>query len=837
MNYYFCDQKLKLDYHSIDLPIKDCISEVKTKLSQNNTLILSAPPGAGKSTLLPLTLLNENWLQGKRILMLEPRRLAAKNIAFRMAELLGEKAGKTVGYRIRFENCISADTRLEVITEGILTRMLQDDNELKDVGLVIFDEFHERSLFADTALALSRETQKYLRQDLRLLVMSATLDLSSLSTLLQAEVVTSKGRQYPVEIKYEGDRDLSMIPELTARVIQKAIKEQDGDILTFLPGEGEIKKCEAILKNKNKDVKIHPLYGQLSLNKQFAAIKPDREGRRKVVLATSIAETSLTIEGITTVVDSGYSRLAEFDPKSGLTKLVTKDITKDSADQRAGRAGRLSPGVCYRMWSKGSHNKLYDHRRPEIQEADLTSLALDLSKWGVENPYDLDWLTPPPKGAYEQGLDLLEQIDALENKRITKHGELIQQLPCHPRIAHMLIKAKEDGLEELATDVAAIIEERDPLEKEAGIDINLRIESLRRYRAGHFKNKAFARIEKTAQQYRQLLKTGIDNEPVDPYETGLLLVYAYPERIAHAKPGNNAQFKMANGNIVAAGHKDDLAHEAWLAVAHANAREGVGRIFLASPLNPKDLASLVKEKEQISWDTNKGGILSVVNLCIGNIILQSKPLRVEDPNRIMEVVSQTIQREGRTLLDFTKDVEQLQNRVLSLKKWDAEGAWPDFSTESLLENAKEWLSPYLTEVRKATDLKRLDVKDILYHSLSYEQQKKLEELAPEKIEVPSGSKITLRYESKGESPILAVRLQEMFGFEGTPLVFKKQIKVIIHLLSPGFKQVQITNDLRSFWQNAYFEVKKELKSRYPKHDWPDDPLNAQAIRGVKRRKG
>ncbi|MDX8339544.1 ATP-dependent helicase HrpB [Draconibacterium sp. IB214405] len=827
---------MNFDPHTTNLPIVDVIDEVKQHLQRENTLIVHAPPGAGKSTVIPLVLLEESWLKGQKIIMLEPRRLAAKSIATRLAELLGEKVGKRVGYRIRFDNCVSEATQLEVVTEGILTRMLQSDNALEGIGMVIFDEFHERSLFADVALALSREAQQILRPDLRIMIMSATLNMPQLTQLLKAPSVVSEGRQYPVEIHYEGDNDLKLLPELTNRVITKAVEKHDGDILVFLPGEGEIKNTEAILRHKHKGIAIHPLYGQLSPQKQFAAIMPSREGRRKIILATSIAETSLTIEGVKVVIDCGFSRTLKFNPNTGLSRLETVEITLDSADQRAGRAGRLGPGICYRMWTKATHHRLNKHRTPEIEEADLASLALEMAKWGVDDINKLTWLTPPPKGHVSQANELLEQLNATDDGTITEHGKAIHRLPCHPRLAHMLLLAQNDDLTALACDIAAILEERDPLNRDAGIDINLRIEALRRYRTGTLKNKRLKHIAKVSAQYQKMLNIEEDNSAIDPFETGLLLAYAYPERIAHATPGNNAQFKLANGNIAAAGHEDDLAHEDWLSIASVNARDGVGRIFLASPLNPRDLAPMVKTVESVSWDTKRGGFSAFSELRIGSIILQQKPLQEYNIDMKIKAISDAIKKEGAWLLDFNPDVEQWQNRINSLKLWDATNDWPDVSTNHLLATNSEWLSPYLTDVKKPEDLKKIKLKEVLQHHLSFDLQQLLDKLAPERIAVPSGSNIKLKYGSNGEAPILAVRLQEVFGLLDTPTVNNGSVKVLLHLLSPGFKPVQVTDDLNSFWNNAYFEVKKELKARYPKHHWPDNPLNAEPLKGVKRKK-
>lgn len=826
---------MSFDHSTSDLPITDIIPQVKQSLAADNTLIVNAPPGAGKSTLLPLALMDEPWLEGKKILMLEPRRLAARAIATRMASLLNDDLGKVVGYRIRFENRTSADTRIEVLTEGILTRMIHTDNSLEGVGMVVFDEFHERSLHADVALALCREVQQVLRPDLRIMIMSATLDMKQLPELMKCPVAVSEGRQYPVEVVYTGEQDMMLLPELAARTIARAARERSGDILAFFPGEGEIRKCEELLKKELTEFAIHPLYSQLPQNQQFSAIMPNKVGRRKVVLATSIAETSLTIEGISVVVDTGYGRTSRFDPRSGLSRLETVQISKDSADQRAGRAGRLSAGTCYRMWSKATHERLDNHRTPEIMEADLANLVLDLAQWGIVDAKQLTWLTPPPKGSLAQASDTLHQLEALENGRITAHGKKVHELPCHPRLAHMLLMAGEEGKLELATDLAAVLEERDPLPRETGIDITLRVEALRRFRENSGQGKQFGRIEKVAESYRRIFGAAVDNGPFDPYEVGLLLAYAYPERIAYARPGNNAQFQLANGKYAMAGHRDDLAHEPWLAVAHLDAREGIGKIFLAAPLNPKDLAPMVKEREVVTWDTRKGGLIASKDLRIGSIVLQSKPLPSPDESQLAQAISEAVKKEGEALLSFDEQVEQWQNRVMSLRKWSPADGWPDVSTHTLLLTNRDWLGPYLTGVKKPEDLKKINLTEVLQSSLAWEQQKKLDQLAPQFIEVPSGSKIKVQYFVEGAPPVLAVRLQEVFGLAETPKVNDGNTPLVLHLLSPGYKPVQVTSDLKSFWSNAYFEVKKDLKRRYPKHSWPDDPWTAEAVRGVRRR--
>lgn len=826
---------MPFDFSHIQLPVAEIIPELRKKLKDHDCVIVGAPPGAGKSTLLPLVLFEEEFLEGKKIIVLEPRRLAARGIALRMAELLGEEVGQTVGYRIRFDNKVSSKTKIEVVTEGILTRMLQNDNALEQVGLVIFDEFHERNLQADLALALCREAQQVLRPDLRLIIMSATLNTSQLQTLLNAPVIESKGRQYPVEIIHAGDADEYLLPELVAQTIIKAVKEHEGDVLAFLPGESEIRKCEEILKNwlssdgEISDFCLHPLYGMLPQHEQYLAIMPNKFGKRKIVLATSIAETSLTIEGIRIVVDCGFARRSRFDPASGLSRLETLRITKDAADQRAGRAGRLSAGVCYRLWTKSTHERLAAHRIPEIAEADLCSLVLEICKWGTDDITKLCWLTLPPKSSLQQAYDTLTQITALENGKITEHGKQIHLLTCHPRIAHMLLMAETEPMKTLGCDIAGILEERDPLPKDTGIDLNLRIEALRRSRQHQGFSNKFFRIERNAANYRKLLSLEPNNEPIDPYDTGLLLAYAFPERIASAKPGNNAQFQLANGKIATAGHKDDLAHEGWLAVATMDLRDGLGKIFMAAPLNPKDLIHLVKEKQNISWDTRKGGLICALELKIGSIVLQSKPLSNPDESLVLDAICYVIKLEGESLLDINDRFIQLQNRINSLKQWNPQEQWPHVDTEYLLSSAKAWLGPYLKDVRKTSDLEKLDLADCLFHSLSWEQQQLIIQLAPEKLEVPSGSKIRIDYSFNGAPPVIAVRLQEVFGMEDTPLVNNGKTKTVLHLLSPGYKPVQVTTDLKSFWSNTYHEVKKELQRRYPKHAWPDDPWSAKAV--------
>jgi ATP-dependent helicase HrpB len=803
----------------IDLPVTEIIPAVREHLAASNTLIVNAPPGAGKSTLLPLAIMDEAWLAGRKILMLEPRRLAARTIAQRMAQLLGEEVGQTVGYRIRFENRISDNTRIEVVTEGILTRMIHSDKSLSGVGIVIFDEFHERSIHADVAMALCREGQQTLRPDLRIMVMSATLDMPQLTQLLNAPVAQSMGRQYPVEVLYTGELDEMLLPEMTARIVKQALREKEGDVLVFLPGEGDIKKVEGLLRKEIRHVAIHPLFGKLPPGKQYAAIMPDRNGKRKIVLATSIAETSLTIEGVTVVVDTGFGKTSRFDPNSGLSRLETVRISRDAADQRAGRAGRLSPGTCYRMWTRTSHEHLQPHRTPEILEADLAALVLDMAQWGIIDIRQLTWLSPPPKGALAQATETLHQLQALEHGRITDHGKKMHALPTHPRIAHMLLKAEEDGQLPLATDIAAILEERDPLPRGAGVDINLRIEALRRYRKEQGQGKRMNKIEKIAAANRRLFDISPDNAAFDPYETGVLLAHCYPERIAYARPGNNAQFQLANGKYAQAHHKDSLAHDPWLAIANLDARQGMGKIFLAAPLNPRDLAPLVKQQDVIKWDTTDGELTASRDLRIGSIVLQSKPLPPPDERHLVPAISEAVKKEGEHLLNFNDQVTQWQLRVLSLRKWRPQEGWPDVSTPTLLMTNHEWLRPHLGTVEMPEDLLEIDLLPILEKQLDAGKQARLEQLAPESILLPDGSRIGLQYLPQGAPPRLEVRLQDVMGWTGNPRVDAGEVNVDLHLLTPDLKPLQVVADLKSFWKKEYPALRPVLAATFPQVDW------------------
>jgi ATP-dependent helicase HrpB len=833
------------------LPIYDALPAVRAHLETARTVVLQAPPGAGKSTALPLELLDAPWLAGRRILMLEPRRLAARAVAARMAQSLGEPLGRAVGYRVRFESQVSDRTRLEVLTEGILTRRLQHDPGLDGVGLVIFDEFHERSLHADLALALCRDVQAALRDDLRLLIMSATLDLNSgelRAALGDAPVVTASGRQHPVEVVYAA-RDFdsaAALVDATIAAVSRALAEQgEGDVLAFLPGAAEIRRAQAALETRHPDVLVRPLYGDLSLDAQQAAITPDPRGRRKVVLATSIAETSLTIEGVRAVVDSGLSRLPRFDSRAGLTRLETVRVTRDSAGQRAGRAGRLGPGECYRLWTEATQARLRPTRKPEILEADLAPMRLELAQWGVRDADDLRWVTPPPAGAWRQAEDLLRRLGALDGEdegqrlRLTERGRRMADWPTHPRLAHMLIE-NERSAPALAADLAALLDERDPLPRtsEAGADLTLRVEALRQWRASGAARhgadaRALARIERIAAQWRRQLGVATNNASPDPHAVGRLVTLAYPDRIAQARGGQLGRYRLSNGRGAQLAEGDPLQREPWLAVAHVDAGRSAagdhGRIYLAAPVRLSDLEAMVSEHDVAGWDAREGALVSQHERRIGELVVSSRPVEVAPAEERVRVLCEVVRKEGLGLLRWSDAAQQWQARAQSLHVWRGDD-WPDVSDEALLTKLEAWLAPWLDGISKREDFTRLDVLSMLRGLLTHQQQVQLDTLAPTHLAVPSGSSVRLVYSLDGAPPVLAVKLQEMFGLADTPTVNDGRTRVMLHLLSPAQRPIQVTQDLRSFWANTYPAVRKELRGRYNKHPWPEDPWAAPPTR-------
>lgn len=817
------------------LPVSKIAAAVVDSLSASPVTVVTAPPGSGKSTWLPLAILAARPAGAGKILMLEPRRIAARQIAARMASLLGEEVGETVGYRIRFEKKISRRTRIEVLTEGILTRMLVEDPGLEGVDLVIFDEFHERSLQTDLALALARESQSVLRPDLRLLLMSATLDEPGLCRELGARLISCAGKMFPVDIRYLGDSPAELV-DVTVRAVRQAHRELEGDILAFLPGEAEIRRCAAALEGLASDTQIRPLYGRLTLDEQRRAIAPSPAGSRKIVLATPVAETSLTIEGVRVVVDAGYCRRPIFDPHTALERLETIRISLDMAAQRSGRAGRLAPGVCYRLWSKAAESRMAPQRQPEILDADLAPLLLQVAAWGETHPERLPWLTPPPAPALRAARTLLQSLDALDDAgRITSRGRKLAALPCHPRVAQMLLTASDAAQQALAADLAALLEEKDPLSEEMDPDISLRIEALRRARAGG-RPGPWGRIARIAAQYREMVRVPEDNAPSDAYLLGALLAAAYPERVACPwKEGGN-RFCMAGGDLVFLPEQSALSGCDWLAVASVFVRAGSsGRILLAAPVAPADLQALARPAEDVRWDTRAGGLVARRLWRIGVHVLAEKPLAGIDPATGMAVLCAAVRKEGRSLFDFSDAVENLQRRIAAAALWHPELELPDVSTDALLARPEAWLPLQAAPAASAAQLRKIDLESVIWNQLSYAQQQAVERIAPSHVTVPTGSRIRLEYRQGADAPVLRVRLQECFGLLDTPCVDDGRRPVLMELLSPGFKPVQLTSDLRSFWGGTYFEVRKELRRRYPRHAWPEDPLAAIPVRGVRKK--
>ncbi len=891
------------------LPASLIANDVNSALQTHHSLVITAPPGAGKSTLLPLTILSSLG-EGEKILMLEPRRLAARQIAERMAQILGETVGETVGYRVRFESKVSKRTRIEVLTEGILTRMLVDDATLDGVSIVIFDEFHERSINSDLALALTRQAQEIIRPDLKVVIMSATIDACGICAALKAPLIESEGRMFPVELHYaDEDTDPRDIAAVAASTTIEAYKKHKGDILVFLPGQAEIERCFELLSNSQHlttstsqhlntsggalisarllplararsapttpqpitittphHLTIHPLYGNLSPENQRRAIAPSAPGERKIVIATPIAETSITIEGVRVVIDSGLCRQVVFDARTGLSHLQTVRISMDMATQRIGRAGRVAEGVCYRLWTKASEHLMAEQRKPEIEEADLAPMVLDTAAFGESDVEALPWLTMPPRAGVFKAKELLMSLGAIdENGNITPIGKRMAALPCHPRIARMILattslttstpqgvhlsqvhqqhlttSTSHHNTTSLACDIAALLEEKDPLSETGGTDLTLRLSALRAARRKGQMGR-WQRIAKIAAEYRRMAHTDEENRDPAPMEVGLLVAHAYPERIAHST-NSIGSYRLASGANVQLDATDQQSAHSWLAIASLHSAPGAtGRVFLAAPLDPEDLnAEFVKEVDNISWDTKQGCVVMQREQRIGKLMLSEKPIHDADKEQVKSIVCEAMKKDGLTMMAWSeKAVEQVQRRVAQVAAWHPELALPDVSTEHLLSTAADWLPFYLEEggrVKSSVqELRKLNLAEIIWNLLPYEAQQEVDRLAPTHIEVPTGSRIRIDYRTGAEAPVLSVRLQECFGMERTPCVDDGKRPVLMELLSPGFKPVQLTQDLASFWQGTYFEVRKELRRRYPKHYWPENPLEAEAVRGVKRK--
>lgn len=824
-----------------ELPIDRVLTQLKEKLNEHTNAVLVAPPGAGKTTRVPLALLDEPWVAGRKIMMLEPRRLAARAAARYMASRLGEQVGETVGYRVRLDTKVGPKTRIEVITEGVLTRLLQADPALEDVAAVIFDEFHERSLHADLGLAFALESQAVLRDDLRILVMSATLDAAPVAALMRdAPIVVSEGRSYPVETRYLSKPVEGKLEPALAACIRQALVAEEGDLLAFLPGAGEIRRVERLLLEAGlgPQVRIAPLYGQLAQGEQDAAIAPGVPGQRKVVLATSIAESSLTVEGVRIVVDGGRMRVPRFSPRTGMTRLETVTVSRDSADQRRGRAGRTAPGVCYRLWTEQEDRRLAPHRAPEIMEADLAALALELAAWGVADPAQLAWLTPPPAAAYSQAVALLKQLGALgDDGAITPHGRRMAELGVSPRLAHMMLRAVPLGLGGLACELAALLSDRDLLRSRPdspNVDLRLRVEALRG--AGNVQAAdpaARRRIVAEAEQGKRTL--GVPLEQRDEVNAcGMLLAFAYPDRIAQNKGGG--RFLLSGGRGGSFAGPQPLYGEKYLVVAELDDQGADGRIDLAAPISEEQLhrvfADDIETETAVAWDRAAQAVRARKREKLGALTLREAPVEAPDPEQVLNALLEGIVAEGLSMLPWTKAAKQLRERIGFMHRVDP--AWPDVSDEALLAGLKEWLGPHLYGLKSRDDLQRLSMAAILDGMLPWPQRQQLDDFVPTHITVPSGSRIPVDY-SYPASPVLAVRLQELFGLRETPRIGGGKVPLLLHLLSPAHRPVQVTRDLASFWQDAYFEVKKDLKGRYPKHVWPDDPLTALPTNRAKPR--
>jgi ATP-dependent helicase HrpB len=799
------------------LPVDEALPRLKAALSERNAAVLVAPPGAGKTTRVPLALLDAHWLKGRKIVMQEPRRLAARAAARRMAANLGEPVGETVGYRVRLDSKVGPRTRIEVVTDGLFLRLLQDDPSLESVGCVIFDELHERGLEGDLAFALVRESQSALREDLRVIAMSATLDPGPVSQRLgDAPVVESAGRMFPVETRYL-DRDATgRIEDTVASAVRSALAHESGSALVFLPGVGEIRRVEERLSGLGADVDVAPLYGDLSPAEQDRAISPSPAGRRKVVLATSIAETSLTIEGVRLVIDSGLMRVPRFSPRSGMTRLETVRVSQASADQRRGRAGRLEPGICYRLWREESQRGLLPFTPPEILDADLAPLALELATWGASDAAALPWLTPPPAASLATARALLLDLGAIDAAgTITPHGRAMARLGQHPRLAHLVLKGRELKQGKVAALIAAILGERDFL-RERDVDLRHRVDMALNGRVPRLITESARRL--TPREAR--------DEAPDPSMTGALLALAYPDRIGRRRPGTANRYLLSGGRGAALPEGDPMSNEEFLVVADLDGSAQDARIFLAAPISAAEIEEMYGERtvveEIVEW---RGSIVARRRRRLGALVLEDKPIDRPDPGKVTAAMLAGLRQRG---LPWTDELLAWRQRLAFLRQLDP--SWPDLSDAALAASLDEWLAPFVDGATR-----RVDLAAALKALVPWDRQRQVDALAPTHIEVPSGSRVPVDYANPAE-PTLSVRLQEMFGLTDTPRLAGGKVPVTIHLLSPARRPVQVTRDLASFWKSAYRDVKAELKGRYPKHYWPDDPLIAEPTARAKPRR-
>lgn len=830
-------------------PIDPLLPRVVKLLTQHPAVVLHADPGAGKTTRVPLALLEAPEVSSQKIVMLEPRRLAAVSAAHYMARLLAEPVGERIGYRIRGEARISARTRIEVVTEGVLTRLLQDDPSLEGIGVVIFDEFHERSLHADLGLAFARETQELVRPDLKLLVMSATLESDRISTLLGgAPIVRSEGRAFPVETRHRPRERDEHLDRAVAAAVREALREHQGDLLAFLPGRSEIHRTAQRLEGL-PGVELVPLYSEVGLDMQRRALAPAAEGQRKVILATSIAETSLTISGVRIVVDSGVMRVPRFDPGRAMTGLVTVPVSKASADQRRGRSGREAPGVCYRLWSEGAHASLPPFTPPEILNSDLVPLALELAAWGCHEPATLAFLDPPPLAHLEQAVELLKACGALTpDGRITEHGRAMVRLGIHPRLAQMVLTAKRHGSGALACDIAALLEERDPLShRDAEIDLGSRLELLRSYRADQHHGRAdvLSRIATQATRLRRAIGAGEDSSDA-VLSCGALLSLAYPDRIGARREPRGRRYLLAHGGGAELPAHSLLTRAQFLVVADLEGSSAHAKVFLAEEVGEDELRELhagaITRVLISGWDSVSESVLADERETLGAIVLSQRPAARGDVDLVSGMI-EGIRSIGLSALPWSEAAHSLRERSEWYRRHCLKGAdavrvqlpWPDLSDLALQESLERWLAPFLSGVRSRKGLSQIDLHQALAAQFSYEQRKTLDEMAPRTLTLPTGTPVKIDYST--EPPSIEAVLQELLGQGETPRIAGGAVSLVVHLLSPARRPLQVTRDLASFWKNAYREVRKEMLGRYPKHVWPEDPASAAPTRRAKPRPG
>ena len=818
---------------SAALPVDNVVPALARALGERGVAVLTAAPGAGKTTRVPLALLGESWLGANRIVMLEPRRLAARAAARRMAATLGEDVGETVGYRVRFEHRTSARTRIEVVTEGVLLTALQRDPSLAGVGLLVFDEFHERSLEGDLGLALAWDARQALRPDLRLLVMSATLDTEALAARLDgAAVIDAPGRAFPVEVRHLPRGPRTRLSDDVADAVRRALREAEGSVLAFLPGEAEIRRTEAALASGAlpADVEVAPLYGAMPAAAQDHAIAPAPPGRRKVVLATTIAETSLTIEGISVVVDGGFKRAPRFDPSSGMTRLETVRVSIAAAEQRRGRAGRLGPGLCYRLWADEEERAFARHDQAEVLGADLAPLALELAQWGTRDPDTLLWIDPPPAAAFAQARALLRNLGAVDDGgAITAIGRRMAALPLHPRLAHMIEAAPDAARKARACDLAALLSERDVIEGARDADLAHRMDAVFAERAGKGVHAgARARVREAARQIRSIAKV---RETAAARETGPLVALAYPDRVAERRGGRN-RYRFAGGGGGALAEDDPLAGREFLAVASTDGRGGDSRIFLAAPLEREEIDSLFADRiaivEEVAWDARNESVVQRRQRRFGAVVLEESRIEGADPARVAAAMAAGVAAMGLDVLPWTDAARGLQARAAFLARACPEADWPDLSDTRLATTLADWLAPYLAGMARRAHLERLDLAHILGTLIPHPLRARLDALAPVRLALPSGATYAIDYAAPG-GPKLTVRLQEVFGLAETPRVAEGRVAVTLELLSPARRPLATTADLASFWRQAYPQVRREMRGRYPKHAWPEDPLAAAPL--------